>query len=64
MILASDRKLKTNIKKIGRHRGHQLYSWNWKDTGEPGFGVMAQDVEKYRPDAVVKAVNYSELFGT
>lgn len=62
-LIMSDRALKTDIKKVGRHKGHQLYSWKWKETGEPGFGVIAQDIEKTNPEAVFKAVDYSKLFG-
>lgn len=62
-IMASDRRLKTNIVERGSHNGHKLYTWNWKDSGEPGFGFMAQEVEKTAPQHVYKAVDYGALMG-
>lgn len=63
----SDRRLKTNIQRIGTHNlGIGLYSWDYV-WGEPGVGVMADEVEKVRPDAVLthssgyKMVNYGAL---
>lgn len=67
MIMASDRRLKKDVRKVGN-----LYEYHYK--GEPKgapkhVGVMAQEVEKVRPDAVLKdqkgmrAVNYGALFG-
>lgn len=54
----SDIRLKTNIKRIGRTRaGHGWYSWNWKHNGKKAQGVIAQDVRKVMPHAVVKARN-------
>jgi hypothetical protein len=66
-ILASDRRVKTDIVRIGKmDNGLPLYSFKYK--GKPGYniGVMAQDVEKVKPDAVieingVKHVNYGAL---
>jgi len=69
----SDARLKDDIQEIGKVDGHMIYKWRWNDaaadlglTGE-GSGVLAQDVEKYAPEAVVerngyKAVNYGALF--
>lgn len=68
----SDKRMKKNIKKVGKLKGHNLYEYDYKDkTGIPGhhIGVMAQEVEKTRPDAVVKngdgmrMVKYGQLFG-
>ena len=62
----SDRRLKTDVKKIGTHRlGIPLYSWTYL-WGEPGIGVMADEVEAVAPWAVTtvngfKAVNYSMI---
>lgn len=64
--------MKKDIEPVGKLKGHKLYEYRYK--GEPGdgpkhTGVMAQEVEKTRPDAVVKGsdgirrVNYGSLFG-
>jgi hypothetical protein len=61
---ASDRRLKTDIKRVGTlDNGLPVYSYRY--TGSPQFelGLMAQDVEKVKPEAVreiagYKAVNY------
>jgi len=47
---ASDRRLKTNITKIGTtDQGNNLYSWDWKDGSGSSVGVMADEV----PDRVL-----------
>jgi hypothetical protein len=64
----SDIRLKKNIVKIGIHKtlGIGLYTWEFL-WGEKGAGVMAQEVEKVMPEAVIttpdgyKAVYYSML---
>lgn len=70
-IKFSDKRLKKNIKPVGKLKGHKLYEYNMKGDA-PGApkqtGVMAQAVQKKRPDAVVehssgyKAVDYGKLF--
>lgn len=71
-IQNSDRRVKKNIKKIGSAKGHPLYEYRFKGDRPDApkeIGVMAQDVEKIRPDAVVensdgvKMVKYGQLFG-
>jgi hypothetical protein len=67
----SDRRLKTNIKKLGEAKdGLGIYEWNWKaaPNGEPVRGVIADEVEKLRPWAFVPnfvgeyaGVNYAAL---
>jgi hypothetical protein len=65
--LFSDIRLKQDIVKIGEENGHKLYEFAY--THEPSkryIGVMAQDVEKYMPEAVYeiegyKAVDYDML---
>ncbi len=68
----SDRRVKKDIKPVGKLEGHKLYEYRYKD--EPAdapkhTGVMAQEVEKKRPDAVLKnengirMVDYGSLFG-
>ena len=71
-IKSSDRRLKTDIKRIGTHDlGMGIYTYHYKDgynlpTGLQ-VGVMAQEVEKVIPEAVIvtdsgfKAVNYAML---
>lgn len=69
-ILASDINVKKNINKIGEKGGYNLYEFEYKDgLGLPKgkqTGVIAQEVEKINPDAVVeingiKHVDYSKL---
>jgi Chaperone of endosialidase len=74
MMMMSDRRLKQNIVKIGNHPlGFGLYLFDYKPEyrkrcGEGRhFGVMADEVEKVMPSAVVpgfdgfKAVNYDRI---
>lgn len=71
LLSLSDERAKENIKKVGKLDGHNLYRYNYK--GDPTrtkhVGVMAQEVEKKRPDAVLRredgmrVVNYGGLFG-
>ncbi len=74
MALArSDKLLKENIKLIGFLKGFNIYSWDWNALAEAmglkgsSYGVIAQEVIRIRPDAVVDdggylKVNY-ELLG-
>lgn len=69
-ITLSDRRLKKDIKKVGKtNDGQSLYSYKYKGTDEHRIGLMAQDVEKKKPDAVVtmpsgyKGVDYSKALG-
>lgn len=64
--LKSDSRLKENVTHSGEYNGFPIYEFNYK--GEPGRfrGVMAQDVERIRPEAVVemngfKAVRYDMI---
>lgn len=71
---ASDRRLKTNIRRLGEwdDKGDGLgkYEWNWKrdPNGSKVIGVIADEVEKLRPHAFVPnfigeyaGVNYGAL---
>jgi hypothetical protein len=64
-IFASDRRLKTNIRRIGAaDNGLPLYTFHYKEGGPLQVGFMADEVEKVKPWAVVdrggyKHVNYS-----
>lgn len=70
----SDKRLKTKIKLVGRlANGIKLYKWEWTEKGKElvgnqvEFGVIAQEVEKIMPEAVMRGsdgylrVNYSML---
>jgi hypothetical protein len=66
MGLLSDRRLKRNIKKIGTHKsGLSIYEYDIFDRHETG--LMADEVEKLRPEAVYnhpsgyKMVRYAYL---
>lgn len=63
----SDRRLKKDIKKIGKtNDGQNLYSYRYKGTDEPQIGLMAGEVLKRDPSAVaftpsgLMAVNYEK----
>ncbi len=64
---ASDIRLKENIKEIGMENGHKIYEFSYKGGVERFVGVMAQDVEKTNPEAVIdgvdgfKSVNYDVI---
>jgi hypothetical protein len=67
----SDRRLKTDVKKVGKlDDGTKIYSYKYKDGMDGGLsrlGLMAQEVEKNYPEAVketdsgFKAVNYGRM---
>ena len=65
-LIASDRRLKTNIKEIGKTKdGQKIYSYRYKAGGPVHIGLMAQEVEKKHPDAVemvdgFRAVDYGK----
>jgi Chaperone of endosialidase len=67
-IAKSDVRSKENIQPVGKAKGHNIYDFNYKDdpAKTPHRGVLAQEVEKVRPDAVhnlggTKYVNYGKL---
>lgn len=70
-LIASDERVKKDKEKVGEIEGMGLYQYRYK--GEPKskpkhLGLMAQEVEKKRPDAVktvggVKHVDYSKALG-
>jgi len=65
--LLSDARAKTDIKRVGTTDGGlPVYTYKYKGDHVTHMGVMAQDVEKVRPDAVgtiggFKAVDYSKV---
>lgn len=61
----SDARAKDDIKSVGKtHDGQNLYSFRYKGDPTPHVGLMAQEVERTKPEAVVthpsgyKMVNY------
>jgi hypothetical protein len=67
-IMRSDKRLKKNIKKAGKlPDGTNIYDYTMKDTGERQRGVMAQEVERRDPGAVLtgadgyKRVDYGRV---
>ena len=69
LISLSDRRAKKDIKKVGEVRGLGLYDFKYKGSDKPQRGLMAQDVEKKVPDAVMtgrdgfKRVDYGKALG-
>jgi hypothetical protein len=63
-FLPSDERLKENVAEVGSlNDGLPVYLYNYNGDQTPRIGLMAQDVEKVRPDAVAeiggfKAVHY------
>jgi len=58
-LLACDVRFKENIKRVGQaDNGLPLYMFNYKGDSTPHINVMAQDVEKVKPEAVVEINNY------
>lgn len=71
LIGLSDKRAKEDVKPVGKLMGHKLYEYRYKgkfDDGQKHIGVMAQEAEKKRPDAVstrpdgLKQVHYGKLF--
>jgi hypothetical protein len=71
--MMSDKRAKSNIKKIGKAKTRDgksvnVYKYNYKGDKKPQVGVIAQEIKKSHPDAVIKSkngmmkVNYGKLF--
>lgn len=66
-LMMSDKRAKEDIKKLGKtDGGHNIYSFRYKGSPLLQLGVMAQEIEKNKPDAVteiagVKFVDYSKV---
>jgi hypothetical protein len=66
LFMGSDIRIKENIEFDGTWNGHNVYTYNFKGSNTRSRGVMAQEIEITRPDAVVeiegiKHVNYGVL---
>ena len=67
-LIGSDRRIKENIRQIGTaENGLPIYRFNYRGDPRTTVGVMAQDVEKVRPEVVheidgIKMVDYGALF--
>ena len=64
----SDERLKEGVEQIGVHKGFNIYEYNYIWSPKKWIGVIAQEVEKIMPEAVIKIngyrlVNYGKLFG-
>lgn len=59
---SSDRRLKENIKKVGEDKGFNIYEFNYIGRPEKYRGVMAQEVIKTRPDAVINHDGFLRVF--
>ena len=64
----SDIRLKENITQIGTSNGFNIYSWKWNKKGielgadkYPAIGVIAQEVQETRPDAVITENGYLKV---
>lgn len=66
-LAMSDKRAKDDIRKVGKtDEGHNIYAFRYKGSPLMQLGVMAQEVEKKKPDAVkevlgVKFVDYSKV---
>jgi len=54
----SDKRLKTNIKKVKSFGKINVYEWNWTDTGTKDVGFIAQQVREVFPEFVFEKDGY------
>jgi len=60
--LFSDRRLKENIRKVGKLKdGQTIYSYNYKGDNVTHIGLMADEVEKKHPEAVGLSAGYKTV---
>lgn len=59
---ASDISLKENIEKVGEKNGFNIYEFNYKGKLGRYSGVMAQEVQKIMPDAVIEKDGYLAVY--
>lgn len=61
--LSSDKTLKENIEHVGEENGFNIYEFNYKsDPSERFRGVIAQEVQKVRPDAVTSVNGHLAVY--
>lgn len=58
MFGGSDERFKENIKQVGVHKGFNIYEYNYLWSPKKWIGVIAQEVEKIMPEAVIKVNGY------
>jgi hypothetical protein len=62
LFAASDIRLKENIKTVGEENGYPIYEFNYiNDPDRTYIGVMAQDVEKVKPEAVIESEGFKKV---
>lgn len=72
-FMMSDKRVKENIKKVGRVKAKNgkkvnIYSYNFKGSNKKNVGVLAQEIKKSHPKAVktnkngIMKVNYKAIF--
>lgn len=66
--IPSDIRLKTKVKKTGEKNGHEMFEWEWNEKAKEVFGlegkshgVIAQNIEKYMPEAVKEYQGYKTV---
>jgi hypothetical protein len=62
MSMFSDERLKEFIEPVGElYDGTNVYRYNYKGDPTPRIGLIAQEIEKTRPDAVIEIGGYKAL---
>lgn len=57
-MIWSDRRLKRNITKAGKYKDYDTYKYQYKNSDQWYIGVMAQEVQKIKPEAVMESDGY------
>ena len=67
-FIGSDVRIKDNIQKIGKSiDGYNIYKFRYNNSTQEYIGVMAQEVQRKKPEAVAKlnddtyVVDYSQI---
>jgi len=54
-MMFSDKRLKDNIRPVGKlNNGLTVYCFNYKGDNRPQIGLLAQEVQKIKPEAVAE----------
>ncbi len=62
LSMFSDKRLKENIKEVGRlHDGQKIYRYNFKGDPTTHVGLISQEVEKKHPHAVSKVAGFGAV---